>query len=182
MGNTNSIKFRGDKFPSSSVEKRKRKKDIGKAIENHRLKLGMSIGELSRCLRINPDLLESLENGTSTSPVFRYTKILKKVLIESRKRVLGETIYRRRMALRMTTDELAEVLNVKKGILESMEKGICRSPLSYYKRINELLIIGDFNKVKVNSDLQSECVVHRPKGFESQHTRKPWTNVLVKMK
>lgn len=108
MGNRNSISSKGNKYSACSVKKRKQKIDIGKAIECQRAKMGLSIGELAKCLKVKPDLLESLENGTSTSPVFRYTDILKKVLVESRKRVIGETIYRRRVALRMTVDELAK--------------------------------------------------------------------------
>ena len=74
--------------------------------------------------------------------------------------------------------ELAEYLKISVATLEEIERG--ESPLSIfqYREINRKLITGDFGKVQASSDVHTR----RPKGYGAQHTRKEWTNVVIRRK
>lgn len=91
---------------------------------------------------------------------------------------LGNEIKHRRVSLGKSVAELAEYLKISVATLEEIERG--ESPLSIfqYREINRKLITGDFGKVQASSDVHTR----RPKGYGAQHTRKEWTNVVIRRK
>lgn len=95
--------------------------------------------------------------------------------------LMGKAIQSRRLAMRLSIGEMAGFLNIKVGVLEALENGAYPSYM-YYKEINNKLIVGDFNRIKVSTNSLSEGFMRRPRGSDSQHTRKPWTRVLIKRK
>lgn len=91
---------------------------------------------------------------------------------------LGNEIQHRRMALGKSVEELAEYLKISVATLEEIERGEGKHSVFLYREINQKLIIGDFGKVQASSEVHSR----RPKGYGAQHTRKEWTNVVIRRK
>lgn len=91
---------------------------------------------------------------------------------------LGNEIQHRRVALGKSVAELAEYLKISVATLEEIERGESTLSIYQYREINQKLITGDFGKVQASSDVHTR----RPKGYGAQHTRKEWTNVVIRRK
>ena len=91
---------------------------------------------------------------------------------------LGNEIQHRRVALGKSVAELAEYLKISVATLEEIERGESTLSIYQYREINQKLITGDFGKVQASSDVHNR----RPKGYGAQHTRKEWTNVVIRRK
>lgn len=91
---------------------------------------------------------------------------------------IGNEIYHRRLALEKTIAELADFLKISVATLEKIESGEISLSIFQYREINQKLITENFGKVQASSDVHTR----RPKGYGAQHTRKEWTNVVIRRK
>lgn len=91
---------------------------------------------------------------------------------------IGNEIQHRRLALGKTVGELADFLKIGVATLEKIERGESTLSIFQYREINQKLITGTFDKVQASSDVHTR----RPKGYGAQHTRKEWTNVVIRRK